>query len=441
MYRSLSACTLAILSLVPFSALANGLSFSTATDFTTGHYGGTSATDIWYVPFTTRYDKDRASFRLIIPYLNITGPGNILGPGIGGIDGRETIIEGGFTGISSGSGGGTVVCDDNNEDCSGKNPGRSEDNSDPGGGGSDDGNNSGSGVGNGDDNDNSGTSGGNDDEGGGNSGSDDGSNGDDNSDPGSDDGSDDNDNPDSGNDEEEGDDDNSGSGGDDGSDDDDSDFVDGEDDDSGNDDGSSDDDGSDDDEDSSGSFSRIKARKIAAAGLIGGTPLGGPRLPSSTRSGLGDIITAFSYNLIDHAPTGVFFDITTRLKIPTASERQNMGTGKIDFAIQGDLFKMISKFTLSATLGYRILGNPSGITFHNVVYGGAGIGYRLTPAATLGTSYNMAQSPVGLEDSRDLTLYLSQRITHHFRLNVYGLRGFSERSPDWGSGINLRYVF
>lgn len=416
MYRSLSTLALVILLLVPFAAVANGLSFSTATDFTTGNYGGASSTDIWYAPFTARYDKDRASFRLTIPYLNISGPGNVLGPGIGGVDGRGTLIGGGFTGASPGSGGGIVVCDEDKENCSGKNPGRSDDSSVPGGGGDDD--DSGSGGGGGDDDDDDSGSGG----GGGGDGDDDdsGSGG-----GGGGDGDDDDSGSGGGGD----DDDDSGSGGGGGGDDDSG---------SGGGGGGG---GDDDDEDSSDALSRLKARKIAATGLIGGIPIGGPDLPSSTRSGLGDIITAFSYNLIDHAPTGILFDITTRLKIPTASESQNMGTGKVDVAIQGDLFKTISKFTLSATLGYRILGNPSGITFHNVVYGGAGIGYRLSPTVTLGTSYNMGQSPVRLEDSRDLTLYLSQRVTDHFRLNIYGLRGFSERSPDWGGGINLRYVF
>jgi len=153
------------------------------------------------------------------------------------------------------------------------------------------------------------------------------------------------------------------------------------------------------------------------------------------------MVTAFSYNLIDHAPTGIAFDITARLKIPTASTSQNLGTGQVDYAIQGDLFKTISNFTLSATFGYRILGNPSNVTFHNVLYGGAGIGYRLSGTVTVGTSYNMGQSPVRLQDSRDLTVHLSQRVNNNFRLNIYGLKGFSERSPDWGGGINLRYVF
>lgn len=396
------------------AALANGLSFSTAADFTTGQYGGVSSTDIWYVPFTARYDKDRASFRVIVPYLNITGPGNVLGPGIGGIDGRGTIMGGGFVGGSTGSGGGVVVCDEQDDDCSGQISSRNEDNS---GSGSNDDDNSGSGSGSGDKNDSSGPGSGDDDD-------------DDNSGSGSGDNDDDNSGPGSGDDDGDGD--NSGSGS-------------GDDDEDSSGPGSGDDDDSsgsdDDDDDVSDATAQSRQRKTGASGFTGGIPLGGPALTRSTQSGLGDIITAFSYNLIDHAPSGIAFDITARLKIPTASASDNLGSGKVDYAIQGDLFKTVSKFTFSATFGYRILGNPSGITFHNVLYGAAGVGYRLSPAVTVGTSYNMGQSPVRLQDSRDLTLYLSQRVTDNFRLNIYGLRGFSERSPDWGGGLNVRYIF
>ena len=342
------------------AVFANGFSFSTATDFTTGKYGGPSATDIWYVPFTARYDKGRASFRITLPYLNMTGPGNVLGPGIGGIDGRGIIINGG--GVSGGSsGGGIVICDELNINC----PVIISENE----------NNSGSGGGGGRGSDD----GGGDDSGSGGGGSDDGGGG-------------------------------------------------------GVDDGGSDDDSED-------VVGKLRQRKVGALGLAGGIPLGGSALSSTSRSGLGDLVTAFSYNLIDHAPTGIAFDITTRLKIPTASTSQNLGTGRVDYAIQGDLYKTISNFTLSATFGYRILGNPSHVTFHNVFYGGAEIGYRLSGTVTVGTSYNMGQSPVRLQDSRDLTLYLSQRVSNNIRLNIYGLKGFSERSPDWSGGINLRYVF
>ncbi|MBP6354439.1 MAG: hypothetical protein KA318_01960 [Nitrosomonas sp.] len=369
------------------ASAAKGLSFSAATDFTTGNYGGATSTDIWYAPFTARYDNGRATFRVIVPFLNITGPGNVLGPGIGGIDGRGSIIGGGDIGggLIGGGGGGIVVCDEENDDCS---------NNDDDNSGSDDGANNGSGNGGGDD-DNSGSgSGGGDDD---NSGSGSGGGDDDNSGSGS----------------GGGDDDNSGSG-------------------SG---------GGDDDNSGSGSDDSERQSKISASGITGGIPLGGSSTTTSSQSGLGDIITAFSYNLIDHAPTGIGFDITTRLKIPTASASRNLGTGQVDFAIQGDLYKTISRFTLSATFGYRVLGNPAGVTFHNVLYGAAGIGYQLSSRTSIGTSYNMGQSPVKLQDSRDISIYVSQRVSDNFRLNIYGLRGLSERSPDWGGGLNLRYVF
>lgn len=328
-------------------ALANGFSFSTATDFTTGNYGGASSTDIWYVPFTARYDKDRASFRVIIPYLHVTGPGNVLGPGIGGVDGRGILIGGGL------GGGGVIVCDEKNDDCTNNTP-RQQSNT-------------------------SRQQGGNDSASGGSGGD---GEGDNESDRGS-----------------------------------------------GRDDASED------------VIKETRQNNISALGLTGGIPLGGSSLAKSTQSGLGDIITAFSYNLIDHVPTGIVFDITARLKIPTANASQNLGSGQVDYAVQGDLFKAISKFIFNATFGYRILGNPSGITFHNVLYGAAGVAYRLSPNSTIGTSFNIGQSTVRLQDSRDLTLYLSHRVSDRFRLNIYGLRGFSERSPDWGGGLNLRYIF
>lgn len=402
---------------------ANGFSFSTAADFTSGRYGGATSTDIWYVPFTARYDKGRASFRITIPYLNMTGPSNVLGPGIGVIDSRGAIFDGGgISGGSGGGGGGIVICDDRNINCPGIIAADGSGGSGTGGGsGSGGGSDSGGGSGGG-----SGTGGGSDDSGGDDHG---GSGG------GSDDG---------GGDDHGG----SGGGGDDG----------GSDDHGGSGSGSGSDDGSgsggsgSDDGDSSGSDSggghgaddaveKSRQGKVSALGLAGGIPLGGPSFSNSTRSGLGDIVTAFSYNLINHAPTGIAFDITARLKIPTASSSQRLGTGQVDYAVQGDLYKTIAKFTLSATFGYRILGNPSNITFHNVFYGAAGAGYRLSDTITLGASYNMGQSPVRLQDSRDLTVYLSQRVSNHFRLNIYGLKGFAERSPDWGGGLNLRYVF
>jgi hypothetical protein len=57
----------------------------TGFDFSTGDYGESSATDIWYVPLTLRYERGPWTGRLTVPYLRITGRGDVVG-GLGGAE-------------------------------------------------------------------------------------------------------------------------------------------------------------------------------------------------------------------------------------------------------------------------------------------------------------------------------------------------------------------
>lgn len=55
-----------------------GFSFTTGLDYSTGKYGGTETTDIFYFPFTGKYEADEYTLRLTVPYLQVTGPGNVI---------------------------------------------------------------------------------------------------------------------------------------------------------------------------------------------------------------------------------------------------------------------------------------------------------------------------------------------------------------------------
>ncbi len=479
-------------------AAADGFSFSAGMDFTQGKYGGTTTTDIWYVPFTARYRTGRTSVRVTVPYLNITGPGNVLGPGLVDIIDSRIGFNGGDiasigTGDVGGGGGGVFICNElavntlsNSSLCPNNQPDSNDGNPDVGSGsdegnsGSDDGR-SGPGNGNSGPNDDDDNSGPDDDDDDNNSGS----GNDDNSGPGSDDGNsgsgsdDDNSGPSNGDNNSGSDDDdnsgpgsddgNSGSGSDDdssGSNDDDNNSGSGNDDNSGpgSDDGNSgsgsDDDnsgpGSADDNSGPGNDDTISASEVdkALQSVSSEEPVDAILDPNNeadaidvdaisrrTASGLGDIVAALTYNLIDHKPSRIAFDITGRVKFPTASASQRLGSGEFDYAVQGDLFKSIAKFSLRTTFGYKMLGDPQGVNLQNVFYGGAGVGYRVLSNATMGTSFNISQSALRLQDSRALSVYYSHRFGSHFRLNFYGLKGFSDRSPNWGSGITLLYAF
>jgi hypothetical protein len=60
---------------------------SIGAEYSSGDYGTSSDTDIWYFPFSLRYERNDWFFRLTVPYLVVTGPGNVVimgGHGTGG---------------------------------------------------------------------------------------------------------------------------------------------------------------------------------------------------------------------------------------------------------------------------------------------------------------------------------------------------------------------
>lgn len=57
-------------------------SLGTGFDYSSGKYGNAASTDILYIPVTGRYESDKLTLKLTVPYISITGPGGII-QGIG----------------------------------------------------------------------------------------------------------------------------------------------------------------------------------------------------------------------------------------------------------------------------------------------------------------------------------------------------------------------
>ncbi len=65
---------------------------------TSGTYGGVQSTDIIYVPVTGEYQTGDWTFKLIVPYLKITGPGNVLN-GLGLVGNTNTTARSSRAGL------------------------------------------------------------------------------------------------------------------------------------------------------------------------------------------------------------------------------------------------------------------------------------------------------------------------------------------------------
>jgi len=61
-------------------ALAEGvLSLTSGVDYSTGKYGQSESTDITYIPFLAKYETDDTTLKITVPWLKITGPGDVVG--------------------------------------------------------------------------------------------------------------------------------------------------------------------------------------------------------------------------------------------------------------------------------------------------------------------------------------------------------------------------
>ena len=85
--QMIKKCSVAALLLfIPFShplmAAQGAFSLGSGIDFSSGKYGGNTATDVTYIPLTGIYETTDWIFKLTIPYISITGPGNTT-PNIG----------------------------------------------------------------------------------------------------------------------------------------------------------------------------------------------------------------------------------------------------------------------------------------------------------------------------------------------------------------------
>lgn len=60
-------------------------SVAAGVDYSSGKYGTDTTTSIWSVPVTATYNMDRWTFKLVLPYVDISGAGNVI-PGVGRVD-------------------------------------------------------------------------------------------------------------------------------------------------------------------------------------------------------------------------------------------------------------------------------------------------------------------------------------------------------------------
>jgi len=171
-----------------------------------------------------------------------------------------------------------------------------------------------------------------------------------------------------------------------------------------------------------------------------GTTVVGEEQRRTTSKGPGDTIASLTYKSEALFLGRTYIDLTAKIKIPTASKENRLGTGKSDFAAQVDLLHDLGPWTPFAAIGYRFLGEAANLSLTSGYFVSLGADYRLNDRWSGGAifDYRVASSKTS-DDAMELIPYATLRLTPTTSLNGYAVVGFSNGSPDRGLGIQLIY--
>lgn len=170
----------------------------------------------------------------------------------------------------------------------------------------------------------------------------------------------------------------------------------------------------------------------------GGKPGGCGKI--TTEQGLGDTILEAGLALDSFMNTAVALDLIGKIKLPTADEDKELGTGEQDYSLQLDMAWQYGKILPYASLGYKLMGSSQAYQLEDGWFGTAGFNYKVSTEFSWGSEFE-AREPVSAssEGVRELVTYINWKTSSDWSINSYAVFGFSDGSPDAGIGIQLTY--
>lgn len=164
-----------------------------------------------------------------------------------------------------------------------------------------------------------------------------------------------------------------------------------------------------------------------------------------TNSGLGDTLLKARFFIVDDpGPSGWWPALTpfVKLKIPTADEDRNLGTGEPDGGFGIEFDKTFWPVFVYGDASFTIMGDPPGQNLRDRFGASIGLGYQATETVTLSTLLDWRTALVrGNDDPVELYGFVTVKLTPALRATPYVLVGLTDGSPDFGLGVEVSYRF
>lgn len=178
--------------------------------------------------------------------------------------------------------------------------------------------------------------------------------------------------------------------------------------------------------------------------IVGGGGSGGSTVTttSGSASGLGDITASVGYQLFASTDRTFGLDLTGKVKFATADENKGLGTGKNDYGLSLDTYKVSGAWTAFGGVGWMKYGSSQYIQLKNGVNANIGADYKVSPSDNIGAYYYYRERIADTGDAQsEIAGYWNHKFNDSLRVQAYALAGFADGSPDYGVGASLKYSF
>lgn len=155
----------------------------------------------------------------------------------------------------------------------------------------------------------------------------------------------------------------------------------------------------------------------------------------TSESGMGDVILRAGKSAVWGGDHGMAVDLSASLKLPTADENKNLGSGAVDYGGFVTLRSMGSTLTASLVLGAIIVGEPSTVDYDNVTTLGGSLSKRWSQGGAYATLDRRSASIAGAGDPLEFGVGGYYVIDARHALSANTFVGLSDGSADHGWSV------
>jgi len=159
-------------------------------------------------------------------------------------------------------------------------------------------------------------------------------------------------------------------------------------------------------------------------------------------TGFGDVMLSATYSLPAAKTETLFWDVTAKLKIPTADEDRGLGTGGFDLEGRADVAKRWQSVIGFAGAGYKWRGDGDQSRLENTLNGNVGLDTSIANNWRGGFTFSASQAATSYSSApRDVMFFVTDRLAPRKTLTFWLMHGFTDGSPDLGAGLQYSTPF